>query len=252
MTATGRRTGHPPLAGHVLGILVLDTRHEIVPGNVQSARSFSFPVLYEVVRGVSVAALMRGDPRAKDAVVEGARRLEAAGVAAIVGACGSFANYQTAVTSALQVPVFLSTLLLVPLLLRVLPRPQSLGVIFAGVSSFTQHVKDECGITSSDRIVAVGVNTLKSFEPILNQCGTLNSEVLRRGVTSLSRKTLRRHPQIGAWLLQCSDLPPYAWDIQNATNRPVFDAVSLAHHVYSACEPPRWQSVAWRTLGPDK
>lgn len=227
------------LAGFRVGILVLDTAHDLVRGNVQHAASFDFPVLYEVVRDVSGTALMSGDPAAASAIVAGARRLEAAGVQVIVGACGSFANYQSAVAAAVGVPAFMSILLEVPLLLRALPPSRRLGVIFASTASFTDRVRSECGISSSDRIVALGADAIEAFRPILAQSGPLDSSALERGLVELAISALQKDSAIGAWLLQCSDLPPYARAIQAATGLPVFDMISLIHHVHDAASPRR-------------
>ena len=46
---------------------------------------------------------------------------------------------------------------------------------------------------------------------------------LQQVATSL----VAEHPEIGAFLLECSDLPPYAADIQAATGLPVFDFITL-------------------------
>src|ERR1700683_518856 len=163
--AKGERTA--PVAGFPIGILVLNTRHRLVTGNVQHAGSFAFPVAYEIVKDVSVPALMCGDPEAAGPIVRGALTLEAAGVKAIVGACGSFANYQLDVANAVQVPVFLSILLEVPLLLRALPAARQLGIIFATTASFTERARRQCGIEEGDRIVAIGADAISAFQPIL-------------------------------------------------------------------------------------
>jgi hypothetical protein len=221
-----------PFAGFPIGILALETRHHLVAGNVQHAGSFAFPVFYGIVRDVSGPALMRGDPDAAEPIVRGAMALEAAGVEAIVGACGSFANYQLEVASAVDVPVFMSILLEVPLLLRALPAARQLGIIFASTGTFTDRVRRQCGIEDSDRIVAIGADAVSAFQPILAQEGKLDDASLRAGLVDLVAATLRAHPAIGAWLLQCSDLPPYAAAIQRATGRPVFDMVTLIRHVH--------------------
>ena len=39
---------------------------------------------------------------------------------------------------------------------------------------------------------------------------------------------------IGAIVLECSDLPPYAADIQRAVNLPVFDYISLHNWIHHA------------------
>jgi hypothetical protein len=41
------------------------------------------------------------------------------------------------------------------------------------------------------------------------------------------------HPEIGALLLECSDMPPYAKQIHDATGRPVWDFVTLIDWIHS-------------------
>jgi hypothetical protein len=243
MTVRARPERNVASAGFPIGILALNSRHRLVVGNVQHAGSFPFPVLYEIVSDVSASALMRGDPEAFGPIVRGAMKLEAAGVSAIVGACGSFAHYQLEVANAVQIPTFLSILLEVPMLLRALPTAQQLGIIFATTTSFTERVRQQCGIEAGDRIVGIGADAVPAFQPILSQEGVLDDIALREGIVSLACATVRAHPKIGAWLLQCSDLPPYAGAICKATDRPVFDMVKLIHHVHGAlcgAPPPQW------------
>lgn len=231
------RRANQAVAGVEVGVLTLDTRHFLVPGNVQHARSFQFPVRYEVVKGVSGADLMAGDPGAARAISRGARGLEAKGVSVIVGACGSFANYQSQVAAEVAIPVFTSILLEVPLLLRGLPPSRKLGIIFASTATFTDEVRDQCHIRESTRIVAIGADSIDAFGAILAQSPELDSRALETGLVQLCEATLHSEPSLGAWLLQCSDLPPYASAIQKATQLPVFDMVTFINHVHSACCP---------------
>lgn len=223
-----------PIADSRIGILCINTRHPLVQGNVERAGSFNFPVLYETVQDVSVAELMAGDENALPHILEAASRLEHAGVNAIVGACGSFANYQKLVTSVVNLPVFMSILMQVPFLLASLPASKKLGILFASTRSFTPRVMQQCGIDNSDRIVAVGADRLPAFGPILAQQTTFDSSALEAEITSLAAETLREHPDIGAWLLQCSDLPPYAAAIQRVTKLPLFDMCTLIEHIHRA------------------
>jgi hypothetical protein len=227
--------GHT-LAGFRVGILVLDTVHTLVPGNVQHAASFDFPVLYERVRGVAVPELMQGDPLAVDAVARGTLALQEAGVDIVVGACGSFANYQRLVAGALRIPVFLSVLLEVPMLLRAVAPGRRLGIVFADSSSFTDQVRHECGITDTERIVTLDAKSIPEVQTILAQRGVFDSAALESGLVALARQAVLAHPDIALWLLQCSDFPPYAPAIRHATGRPVFDALTLIRHLHaSAC-----------------
>jgi len=45
-----------------------------------------------------------------------------------------------------------------------------------------------------------------------------------------SRKITR---EVGAILLECSDMPPYAAAVQGATNLPVFDFITLSRYAHS-------------------
>lgn len=224
-----------PIEGFNVGILCLDTIHPLVPGNVQNATSFDFPVVYQVVDGVSPSVLMAGDESALSPIIQAAIRLERLGVNVIVGACGSFANFQKEITRAVQVPVFLSILSEVPFLLGAIPARQKLGILFSSTSTFTSRIMDQCGILDRERIIAIGVDSLPAFRPILAQEHTLHDDALREQIRQLVTASLKAHPEIGAWLLQCSDLPPYAAAIQSATGLPVFDTCTLIEHLYRAC-----------------
>lgn len=222
------------VAGYRVGILTLDTAHPLELGNVQHAESFPFPVVYAVVRDVSMSALMNGDSGASQPILTAVDELNRQGVSIIVGACGSFANYQQQAAQASNVPVFMSILLEVPFILRALPPNKKLGIIFANASTFTQRVRSECGIDDTSRIVNVGANTIPAFGAILRQQHTLDGAALERGLLELAQDTLHKEASIGAWLLQCSDLPPYAAAIQRATSLPVFDAHLLIDHLFRA------------------
>lgn len=234
------RRGNRSIAGFRIGVLCLDTVHPLLPGNVQHAGSFNFPVLYETVQGVSINELMGGDESALPAILAAASRLERNGVGAIVGACGSFANYQKSIKDAMHVPVFMSILTQVPFLLAALPASLKLGILFASTRSFTPLVMQQCGINDSDRIVAVGADALPAFGPILAQQRSFDSRMLETQIVSFVEETMRVHSEIGAWLLQCSDLPPYAAAIQRATGTPVFDMCTLIEHVHRTLARPEY------------
>lgn len=223
--------------GYSIGILGLELAHPYLPGNVQNARTFGFPVLYRAVQGIGMAALLRGDPAAQQPVVDAALALEQSGVDVVVGACGSFANYQSAVTQRLQVPAVMSIMCEVPFLLRSLPAEARLGVIFASTASFTDKVRRECGISDdqASRIVAIGADELPAFQPILRQEGALDPVALDSQLAELLCRARQQEPRIGMWLLQCSDLPPCAPAIRAATGLPIFDMTLLIEHLYRAC-----------------
>lgn len=82
-----------PIAGNAIGIIAVNLDYPKLPGNVANATTFTFPVDYEVI-DLEIEQLFENDPAAIDVIVNAAKRLEARGVKAIVGACGYFANFQ--------------------------------------------------------------------------------------------------------------------------------------------------------------
>jgi hypothetical protein len=53
-------------------------------------------------------------------------------------------------------------------------------------------------------------------------------------VVEVARSLVEREPAVGALLLECSLLPPYAAAVQEAVGLPVFDYVTMIRHVFSA------------------
>src|SRR5712692_11285688 len=110
--------------GVAVGVLLLDTRFPRIPGDVGNAATFDFPVRYHRVTGATSEEVVRG--RHRDLLprfIEGARCLEGEGVRAITTSCGFLARFQGDLAAAVSIPVFTSSLMLVPLPLvhRMLP-----------------------------------------------------------------------------------------------------------------------------------
>ena len=220
------------IAGGAIGILVLDLCYPLLPGNVANASSYNFPILYKVLKDTTIPMIMRGDPALLEMIVEGGQELISQGARAIIGACGYFANYQKEAAAALDAPVFLSSLLQVPVIAQSLKPEQKVGIICAVEESLTPATLENCGVTDLSRLVITGAQDLPEFQNILNCTGRFNSRVLEGELVDLARKFVNDNPDIGAVLLECSDMPPYAWAIQNAIRRPVFDFITLINWVF--------------------
>ena len=51
---------------------------------------------------------------------------------------------------------------------------------------------------------------------------------------ALGAALVAHHPDIGAIVLECTNMPPYAARVQEALGLPVFDVVTLIHHAHNA------------------
>lgn len=218
-------------AGISVGILCIEGVTALWPGNVQNATSFDFPVTYHVLKDVTFPQIACGDDSVTPRIVAAARALEQQGVRAVVGACGSLGHYQRAVADAVSVPVYMSILTQVPFVLQSLPANRRLLVVFASTDAYTDKVKVQCGIPADARVVPVGLMALPEFMAMLQPEAELD---FGRMAEALGNEIATHiDDSIGALLLQCSDLPPFAAYFQSRFRLPVYDMTGLVtwlHH----------------------
>ncbi len=222
------------IQGCAIGIVLLDLWYPVVPGNVANASTFDFPVMYKIMKGTTVSRIFGADPTILDLLLGAGKELEEQGVRAIIGACGYFGNFQKEAAARLDVPVYLSSLLQIPIIRRGLKPNQKVGIICASAQSLTPKLLSQNGVDDLSDIVITGAQDLTEFQQILKTAGSFNSSKIEQQLVGLAKKFVSDNPGIGAILLECSDLPPYAWAIQNAVGLPVFDFITLINWVHSA------------------
>lgn len=220
------------IAGHAIGIVVLETWYPLLPGNVANATTFDFPVRYKILREATVERIMRADPALVDMIIEAGHEFEQEGVRAMVGACGYFANYQRDVAAALDIPVFLSSLLQVPMISAALKPGQQVGILVANASAVNPQMLAACGITPAIPTAILGMEEQPEFRNILDYGGQFDYDKFEAEVVNRAQQLVADHPNIGAILLECSDLPPFAHSVQQAVKLPVFDFISLINWIY--------------------
>ena len=221
--------------GESIGILILDAAYPCVPGNVGNASTYNFPVRYKVVKNASIDRLLnQRDPTLAIPFIEAAKELQAEGVRAVTGACGFMALFQKQVADSLEIPVFLSSLLQVPFVHQILPSHRKIGIISADASALTPEHYSNVGITPDIPLVVAGMENQTEFrESVLLEKGTLDSAQVEREVVKVAQEMVRANPEVGAIVLECSDLPPYAAAVQAAVELPVFDFITMIRYVHS-------------------
>lgn len=223
------------ISGYPIGILYIeDVWYPMVPGNIVNGYTFPFPVCLKAVEGLTVKKLFTMDPSVESAVLQAVRELECEGVRAVSSACGFFGNYQKIAAADSSVPVALSSLLQVPWILSTLRPGQSLGILTADASSLTPYLLEQCGVQETERLVIRDLRHAPEFSCILEGRGSFDNGKVRQEVVAEALEAVRFCPEIGAILLECSDMPPYAWAVADAVRRPVFDFTTLIRWLYHA------------------
>jgi hypothetical protein len=240
----GKVRGDKRYYGQAIGIALLDQldSQPLSPGNVGNASTYDFPVRLQVIKGLhdNPYAPVR-DERGRytpdvQRTVDTVKELAADGVRAIVMSCGFFSVVQEVLTEEVDVPVFSSPLLLVPLLSRLIGRRRKVGIITASKTRLTKEFLEPVGVDESIPYLVEGLEASTEFYACFmgGTRTTLDVDLLRAQVVDIARGFVSANPDIGALLLECSDLPPFAADIQEATGKPVFDFITFANAVYQA------------------
>lgn len=227
--------------GHAIGMILLDTVEPFIPGDVGNASTFDFSLLYRAVPGLTVDASLSGDPEREESVVEAAVELERQGVRAISSNCGFLLHYQDAVAAAVRVPVFMSSLLQLPLIAASVGPERGIGVITADATRLGNSLLARAGAPADAPIHVAGMEDKPEFRAsMLDETGVLDSDKLEQETVEAAEELIERHPGIGAILFECAVLPPYARAVQDATGLPVFDFVTMIDYVHAATHRPAY------------
>jgi len=217
-----------------IGVLCLETSFTKIPGHIRNPATFDFPVRYEVVAGATPERLVsQADPRLLDPFIRAARELEAQGVAAITGACGFLVLFQRQLAGSVTVPLYSSSLIQLPMVYRMLRPDQKVGLLVASKTSLTRRHLAAIGGESVPVCIA-GMAAQPEFREVIleGRRTELDTGRLRREVLSEVDQLARDNPGMGALIIECTDLVPFAHAIQARAGVPVFDIVTLTQMVH--------------------
>ena len=234
-------SGGRTLYGLPVGILMLDTRFPRPPGDVGNASTWPFPVRYRIVKGAESRKIIgEGGLAMLGPFTEAARELEAEGVKMITTSCGFLAVAQRELQAAVRVPVLTSSLLQVPLAARLIRPDQRVAIITSRDHLTEQHFE---GTGWSSKEIPVHVTVLPEGAQMTQVYSSMvpeapqpeaEQEVLESDLVGAATRTLHDHPDVGAFVLECTNYVPYSGAIRHATGLPVFDLYTLVMHGYLA------------------
>ncbi|WP_167392307.1 hypothetical protein [Mesorhizobium sophorae] len=218
-----------------IGILELDEGHELGESlraprdhSLLNPATFDRPIVTEIVEGAFAETVIAGDPSLQDACIRAARRLVERGAGVIVGDCGFLIRHQAAVSAAVNIPVAMSSLLLIPALLRQLAPAQKLAVITANSVYCTE---DMFGIEDPANRARVVVGGIECGEYVRNAVARplvrTSIDTIEREVAECIAQLRATHPEIGMLLFECTGLPVVANALRSSTQLPIYDITDL-------------------------
>ncbi|MEM7173360.1 MAG: aspartate/glutamate racemase family protein [Pseudomonadota bacterium] len=223
MKASGGKT----IYGAALGILMLETRFPRIYGDMGNAATWPFPVLYKVVPQASPDRVVRqGAHGLLPDFLSAAEDLVRMGADGITTNCGFLSLFQDAIAAQVKVPVATSSLMQAPLIQRLLPSDRKVGILTISAESLTPEHLTAAGV-DPDTPVAGTLPGCEFNRVILEDEAELNVELARRDNIEAAQRLVNQHPDVGAILMECTNMSPYAADIQQISGRPVFSIYSF-------------------------
>ena len=220
--------------GEAIGLITLDTQFPRFPGDAGNATSYNFPVRFKAVIGATSKRLMEErDMTLLQPFVNAAKELEKEGVRAISTTCGFLAIFQKEMAEAVDIPVFSSTLMMIPLIQSMLGKDSKVGIITANSSVLTKAHFEGAGVDSVPMAIG-GLENGKEFSKLLANETIMDEEKVREEVVSTAKKLIQENPEIEAFLLECSNLPPYSQRLREETGLPIFDLIGFVNLVYNS------------------
>lgn len=222
--------------GVSIGIIILDTQFQRIPGDVGYAGTFNFPVQYALAKGIRRGGAVTATAEELAVFFKAADELIALGVDGIATSCGFLSILQPYLTAHCGVPVASSSLMQVPLIQRMLPKGKRVGVLTANRDSFTPEHLSAVGAPPDTPVRGMPTGSTfrahsRESRPVLNR-PQHEKEVLEQvGIL------LDEYPDIGAIVFECTNLGPYAHAVEQRYGLPVYDVITLINWFHSGLRP---------------
>lgn len=223
------------ICGYEVGALVMKSWVPKPPGHISCATNYDFPVYYYPVENTNTKTIHGGAKEIIPSLIEATKELKDIGCNALITSCGYFGHYQKKIAEEGIMPTYLSSVCLIPFIFNVMPQGKSLAIICYNKEKFTAELLTACSVPDELREKCYVYDIINEVElgRIITDCGEYDVTKGREEVVSVAQNAVAEHEDIGAFLLECTDLPPHSFAIQAATNLPVFDSTTMVKFVHS-------------------
>jgi Asp/Glu/hydantoin racemase len=230
--------GGKVLYGAPLGILMLEARFPRIPGDMGNAGTWPFPVLYRVVKGASPErVVLQGAVGLLGDFLAAAAELVDHGAEAIATNCGFLSLFQQEIAAHVGVPVATSALMQVPWVQATLPPGKRVGVVTVSASSLTERHLAAAGVALDTPIVGTEHGQEFFRVLILGEKQDMDVALAQQDILAAGQRLMAAHPDVGAIVLECTNMPPYAHALRQALGMPVFDVYSLITWLHAGIRP---------------
>jgi len=236
-------TGGKNVYGASVGILMLESRFPRAPGDMGNAGTWPFPVQYRVVRDATPDRVVRHRAAGLvDGFIDAARDLVAHGVDGITTTCGFLSLFQKDIAAAVGVPVATSSLMQYPMIQAVLPPGKRVGILTISKASLVAEHLSAAGVPVD--VAVAGTDGGREFtRVVLDDEPSLDFDLARNDLLQAAADLIAGDADIGAILLECTNMVPFATDIRSRTGLPVYSIYSFVTWFQAGLLPRRFAEV---------
>ena len=215
---------------------MLDTQFLRPLGDAGNPDSWPFPVVIERVSGAFAKPVVSGDYDEIGSFIEAGRQLVQRGACAVITTCGFLVRHQHALEMSFAVPFRASTLSSYSELHWKLGESLRVAVLTIDKRALNALVRRAADIPD-DALIFDLPDQSHFRRAILDAELPLDPETAQREWVRLAESVQRAHPNIGLWLFECANMPPYSRAVTQATGLPVYDALSMGIELHRTAQP---------------
>jgi hypothetical protein len=229
--------------GMGLGIMLLDDVYPGFPGDVRNASAYPFSIQYEIVDGVDIQRLVYSDDKASclEPIKRAAQKLADLGCRAIAAECGYFAYFQREIAASVDIPVFMSSLLQVPLAQQIISPDQVVGIFMANLSALEDRHLEAVGVSLGGNYVLGGAmdeGKCQEFDHIWTEGlrtdpPTIDYDKAEQEFLNVAVDFYQSHTNMAAMVLECTGFPPFARALQRQIDIPIFSWGTMLDYAFS-------------------
>jgi hypothetical protein len=169
--------------------------------------------------------------------VQAGRALAREGAVAIATSCGFLARHQRELAAALPVPFAASALLQLAWLAPLLPAGRRAGVITIDADALGAAHLAGAGAPPDTPVVGLPRDGALA-RAVFGDAPRLDREAVQAEVLDAGRRLRREVPELGAIVLECTNLPPYRPALARDAALPIYDCNTLIRWLWAGAAHP--------------
>ncbi len=218
--------GGKTVYGACVGILMLETRFPRIVGDIGNALTWPFPVQFRVVRGASPDRVVRRRAEGLlDAFAAAAEDLVAHGADGIATNCGFLSLIQEELKQRVGVPAACSSLMQVPMVNAALPGGKKAGVLTISSETLENDHLEAAGAPLDTPVAGTGAES-EFTRKILDDQPEIDFDQCQEDIRRAALELVSKHSDVGAIVLECTNMVPFAADLRRLTGLPVYSVYS--------------------------